>query len=101
MKDFHRNLDRILRSYRRIKSKQHTIRLDINKLHDIENRTKHLEKRISHLKRLEDTESIAKEAKKIIHDERKYLNDMEERVKNTIRWAREQQKSIRRIRKKL
>ncbi|MBS1267025.1 MAG: hypothetical protein MAG795_00996 [Candidatus Woesearchaeota archaeon] len=101
MKNFHRNLNKIIKSYRRIKSKQRSIKHDVDKLHDMEKRTKHLEKKLTHLKRLEDTEEIAKEAKKIIREEKNYLADMEQRVKRTIKWAKNQRRSIRRIKKKI
>lgn len=100
-KGFHYKLQEVLKSYRNIKSGQSKIRHDIDRLFHLEHRAADFKRRIAHLQKLQDASHLAKEANKIVREERHFLNDMTKTVNNTIKWAKEQKKIIRRIRKQL
>ncbi|MBW2971236.1 hypothetical protein KY320_03690 [Candidatus Woesearchaeota archaeon] len=94
-------IDRVRKAYKRIKWSEKHIRHDIEELLGVENRARHLKNQLSHIKRLGNAESYAQEAKRVLEEERKYLDDMMLRADRTLKWAKEQKKQIRKLRRSL
>jgi len=100
-RDAHKSLHRILEGYKHILREQEQVRHDAGKISQIEARVKHLEASLSHLTHLTDAAEFAKKANQILREEKTYLDEMDQDILYTIKWAKRQRKRIRDLRRKM
>lgn len=101
MGNTHKKLHRIHDAYREIVNEQSKIGTDMLRLRELEHRADHLKGRLTHLESLENAEAYAKEAKNIIHHEKRFLDEMQRCADRTLDWAKRQRRRIRDMRRSL